>query len=104
MSNKDWKPEEGSSIDYLRSTYPGMAKKCDYKRSRSAAIRLACLECCCGQTSMVERCTVVKCPLWQFRRGNSTFPDEERSQRNALIPSEEWYDQKLATYGTSNEE
>ena len=95
MSNGNWKPEKGSNIDYLRSTYPGMAKKCDYKRSRSAAIRLACLECCCGSRLMVEECTVVKCPLWQFRRGNSKFPEDERMTRSEGIPSEEWYDSKL---------
>lgn len=50
--------------------------------SRSKAIRLKCLDCCCGQPSEVRKCPAVDCPLWRFRMGrevkdeNDAFSDE----------------------------
>lgn len=50
--------------------------------SRSKAIRLKCLDCCCGQPSEVRKCPAVDCPLWRFRMGrevkdeNDVFSDE----------------------------
>lgn len=37
---------------------------------RSKAIRAKCIDCCCGNSAEVRRCTVKKCPLWVFRMGN----------------------------------
>ena len=37
--------------------------------SRSKAIRLKCLDCCCGQAAEVRKCQAVDCPLWRFRMG-----------------------------------
>ena len=106
----DWEPKRNSEgeivqqIDYLRNTYPGMSKKCDYERSRRAAIRLFCLECTGGSTSYIENCPSTGCFLWQFRRGTAKFTDEEREARAEVIPPKEWYDEKLASYGTKGEE
>lgn len=50
--------------------------------SRSKAIRLKCLDCCCGQAAEVRKCTAVNCSLWRFRMGreikdeNDVFSDE----------------------------
>lgn len=33
------------------------------------AIRLKCLDCCCGSSSEVKLCTVGKCALYPFREG-----------------------------------
>lgn len=50
--------------------------------SRSKAIRLKCLDCCCGQPSEVRRCPAENCPLWRYRMGreikgeNDEFSDE----------------------------
>ena len=50
--------------------------------SRSKAIRLKCLDCCCDQPSEVRRCPAVDCPLWRFRMGreikdeNTSFCDD----------------------------
>jgi hypothetical protein len=50
--------------------------------SRSKAIRLKCLDCCCGQPSEVRKCLAENCPLWRFRMGreireeNTSFSDE----------------------------
>lgn len=38
--------------------------------TRGKAIRLKCLDCCCGNGAEVRRCELRKCPLWPFRMGN----------------------------------
>lgn len=38
------------------------------------AIRLKCLECCCGQANEVKICHISDCPLWAYRFGHR--PDE----------------------------
>lgn len=37
--------------------------------SRSKAIRLKCLDCCCGQSAEVRKCPAIDCPLWRYRMG-----------------------------------
>lgn len=37
--------------------------------TRSKAIRLKCLDCCCGQANEVRLCPDKKCPLWNYRLG-----------------------------------
>lgn len=37
------------------------------------AIKAKCLDCCCGQTSEIRECTIVKCPLHPFRLGKDPF-------------------------------
>ena len=50
--------------------------------SRSKAIRLKCLDCCCGQQAEVRKCPVENCPLWRYRMGreikdeNTSFSDD----------------------------
>lgn len=43
--------------------------------SRSKAIRLKCLDCCCGQPSEVRKCPAESCPLWRFRMGREIKDD-----------------------------
>ena len=52
---------------------------------RSKAIRLKCIDCCCGNTAEVRKCPAEKCPLWRFRMGreikdtlseNTSFSDD----------------------------
>lgn len=38
--------------------------------TRGKAIRLKCLDCCCGNSAEVRRCSVTKCPLWRYRMGS----------------------------------
>ena len=42
------------------------------KGSRKRAIRLKCLDCCCGNAAEVRLCTIQKCPLWRFRMGTES--------------------------------
>lgn len=37
--------------------------------TRAKAIRLKCLDCCCGQSAEVRRCHLESCPLWRYRMG-----------------------------------
>ncbi len=46
--------------------------------TRGKAIRLKCLDCCCGSTAEVRRCSSVKCPLWRYRMGR-----EENTENRA---------------------
>lgn len=43
---------------------------------RSKAIRLKCLDCCCGQAAEVRKCPSVDCPLWRFRMGREIKDDD----------------------------
>ena len=48
---------------------------------RAKAIRLKCIDCCCGNTAEVRKCPATHCPLWRFRMGkeikaeNHSFSD-----------------------------
>lgn len=42
------------------------------------AIRAKCLDCCCGSSNEVKLCTVISCPLHDFRLGKNPF----RAKRN----------------------
>lgn len=44
--------------------------------SRGKAIRLKCLDCCCGQAAEVRRCEITDCPLWRYRMGREIKNDE----------------------------
>lgn len=37
------------------------------KITRGKAIRLKCLDCCCGSAVEVRRCSSTACPLWPYR-------------------------------------
>ena len=37
--------------------------------SRSKAIRLKCIDCCCGNMAEVRKCDIIACPLWRYRMG-----------------------------------
>lgn len=41
----------------------------DERITRGRAIRLKCLDCCCGISAEVRHCSATGCPLWRFRTG-----------------------------------
>lgn len=43
----------------------------DKKIGRAKAIRLKCLDCCCGNSLEVRKCTIKSCPLYDFRMGKT---------------------------------
>lgn len=52
--------------------------------TRGKAIRLKCLDCCCGNSGEVRRCEIRKCPLWRYRMGSEKkaeiLQDESQNQ------------------------
>jgi hypothetical protein len=40
-------------------------------------IREKCLDCCCCQSSEVDRCTAVGCSLWPYRFGTNPFSNRK---------------------------
>ena len=51
------------------------------------AIRMKCLDCCCGSNVEVSECPCEYCSLWVFRFGknpNVKLSDEERERRSRM--------------------
>ena len=43
--------------------------------TRGKAIRLKCLDCCCGNNAEVRRCQTIGCPLWRYRMGREELAE-----------------------------
>ncbi len=43
--------------------------------TRGKAIRLKCLDCCCGNAVEVRLCQLRRCPLWRFRMGREALAE-----------------------------
>jgi hypothetical protein len=50
--------------------------------TRAKAIRLKCLECCCGQSAEVRRCHIESCALWRYRMGKEENDDLKPVRKN----------------------
>lgn len=59
--------EELKTIRRYTPRYENLAKRVFSGRSRGAAIKLACLQCCCWQRNEVRDCTIGGCALHQYR-------------------------------------
>ena len=44
--------------------------------TRAKAIRLKCIDCCCGNMAEVRKCPAEHCPLWRYRMGKEIKDDE----------------------------
>lgn len=42
---------------------------------RAKAIRLKCIDCCCGNMAEVRKCPAESCPLWRYRMGKEIKGD-----------------------------
>ena len=62
---------------------PGGVNKMQERVSRSKAIRLKCLDCCCGQSAEVRRCPVTDCPLWRYRMGREENDELKPIRKNS---------------------
>ena len=49
--------------------------------TRSKAIKLKCLDCCCGQAKEVRLCPSQDCPLWNYRFGYEVDSEGKRIAR-----------------------
>lgn len=62
--------------------------------SRTKAIRMKCLDCCCGQQAEVRKCPATNCPLWRYRMGREEN-DELKLIREKRQKSDEILDEDL---------
>lgn len=51
--------------------------------TRAKAIRLKCLECCCGQAAEVRRCHIESCALWRYRMGKEENDELKPIRKNS---------------------
>ena len=51
--------------------------------TRAKAIRLKCLDCCCGQAAEVRRCHIESCALWRYRMGKEENDDLKPIRKNS---------------------
>ena len=54
------------------------------KLTRTKAIRLKCLDCCCGVSAEVKLCTCVTCPLYPYRLGRSPKDEQELTAKTNI--------------------
>ena len=52
------------------------------------AIRLKCIDCCCGQLAEVRLCPCNNCPLWPYRMGKrpKTQADRDETEKREKAP------------------
>ena len=50
--------------------------------SRSKAIRLKCIDCCCGNMAEVRNCPATNCPLWRYRMGKEENDELKPIRKN----------------------
>jgi hypothetical protein len=48
------------------------------------AIRAKCMDCTCGQFIEIKRCTIEKCPLYEYRMGHRP-PKEEIPEEGLAV-------------------
>lgn len=53
------------------------------------AIRLKCLDCCCGSFAEVRQCTATKCPLHPYRYGKRPSVPSKTENSELSSDSEE---------------
>ena len=61
---------------------------------RAKAIRLKCLDCCCGNGAEVRKCPATNCPLWRYRMGKEEN-DEFKPVRKKAENSSDFEDEDL---------
>lgn len=60
--------------------------------SRSKAIRMKCIDCCCGNMAEVRRCPSTNCPLWRYRMGHEENDELKPLRKN--VEKEEDFDEE----------
>ena len=60
-------------------SYSGVFKKAFSAKSKAAALKAKCLDCCCWQKLEITTCTTSSCPLWPYR------PYQKASAMNEIL-------------------
>ena len=56
--------------------------------TRAKAIRLKCLDCCCGSAHEVRACVCRDCTLWRFRFGYEVTEEGKRIGESKRLKNE----------------
>ena len=66
-------------------------------RSALRAIRLKCMDCCCGSSNEVDLCTVDDCPLYSRRKGHNPIKRimSEENRIKAVERMKNWQKKKI---------
>ena len=51
--------------------------------SRTKAIRMKCLDCCCDNMAEVRKCPATNCPLWRYRMGHEEKDELKPVRKNS---------------------
>lgn len=62
---------------------------------RAKAIRLKCIDCCCGNTAEVRKCPATNCSLWRYRMGREIKDDSEETYEENIEFSDDFEDEYL---------
>jgi hypothetical protein len=60
---------------------------------RAKAIRLKCIDCCCGNTAEVRKCPAEHCPLWRFRMGREIKDTLSENNGDSYVLSDDFEDE-----------
>lgn len=52
------------------------------------AIRIKCLDCCCGQSNEVKLCPTEDCALWPYRFGKNPYRKREMTDEQRRAAAE----------------
>ena len=63
--------------------------------SRSKAIRLKCIDCCCGNMAEVRKCPAENCHLWRYRMGKEIKDSDEGASEEIDEISDDFEDEDL---------
>lgn len=56
--------------------------------TRAKAIRLKCLDCCCGSAHEVRACVCRDCTLWRYRFGYEVDGEGNRIGKSTLLKND----------------
>jgi len=71
-------PDPITGFDYRYDTPP----------SRAKALRMKCLECCCGSKHEVKHCRIFGCANWAYRMGGGITQSEDGTKKRTRNVSE----------------
>ena len=78
------KTTDAATFKKLRSELAGSEDRI----SPIKAIRMKCIDCCCGQKGEVNLCPCKDCPLWPFRFGKNPYSNKAFSEEQKIAMAE----------------
>lgn len=72
------------------------------EQSPLKAIRAKCLDCCCGQSTEIKNCGIVRCPLHPYRLGRNPFRTRSMTDEQKQAAAERLKSARLAKKSLNN--